>query len=404
MSYCRWCKSTSLLDLWTLNEAPFGDLFGETAEIAKSKEKHSLVVTNCENCGLLQLRDETNIHEQYDNYLYHTGITVGLKYFYESAAIHIIKYLPLKKPQIVVDIGSNDGSFLVNFLARGFQVLGVEPSNLPSAEARSRGVETINEYFGLELSKKLRKRFENGIDLVSANFVLANVPDVNDFLSGMSLLLSDDGIFSIITGYHPDQFSVNMFDYINHDHLSYFSLGTLEKMLNEVGLFVYEVTKSDHKGGSIHIVGGKNARADRNFSLNYALQREEWKWISNLEGISRLAERVSDAKAKALRLLEGPDKSWLGIGASISTTYLINHWEIANKISFLIDDDSLKRKRFSPYFAIEVLPFDHENLRKYDNAIILAWQHTNVLLRRLKQCGYKGKVLIPLPDPRVIYV
>ena len=404
MVKCRWCKSENLRVLWDLLDAPYGDLFRDVKQNAQMESKHPFRVAACESCNLLQLKDATDVSVQYDNYLYQTNITVGLNEYYARIAEKVLASRTDFSTQRILDIGSNDGSFLNFFSCRGFEVLGIEPANSPAAAAKNRGINTINEYFSFELSKRIKEQYPDGFDLISVNYTLANVPDVNNFLRGVENLLSKTGTFSIISGYHPDQFSVGMFDYIGHDHLMYFSLKNFIQMFSELGLDIFEATRSEYKGGSLHVVGGKRNLTKKRIALGYILQREDWSWPSNLVGIQSLKYRTQKAKEGSLRILTETNENWLGIGASISTSYLINEFEMAKKISYLVDDDEIKQGKYSPLYALEVIPFNHERVKREGNAIILAWQHSNVLINRLKASDFKGKVLIPLPEPHLLII
>lgn len=387
--------------LWELQEAPYGDVFRERREEALSEFKQPLRLATCESCDLLQLKDETDIFYQIQNYSYQTNVTVGLGEYYKDVAIKMLNTHAHSSAKTILDIGSNDGSFLNFFLEQGFEVLGVEPSPfLPTATKEY----TINDFFSLELSKKIKKQYPQGFDLISVNYTLANVPNIRDFLLGLKTLLADEGRFSIITGYHPDQFTIGMFDYIGHDHLSYFSLRNLIEMFSSIGLEVYEAVKTEHKGGSIHVIGGKRRAMAKRNSIRYVLQREEWMWRSNEMGISSLKERTEQTGFKCRELLSKVNHRLLGIGASVSTSHLINEFNISHKLDALVDDDPLKLGKFSPHHAIEVIPFSHKNVNSNSNAMLLAWQHTNVLLDRLRESGFKGEVLIPLPQPRILVI
>jgi SAM-dependent methyltransferase len=404
MIKCRWCGSWDISQLWKFQDAPYGDLFREDKSSAKSEMRYSFALSTCNNCDILQLNEKTDVLGLYDNYLYQSGITIGLNNYYIDVAKEILDLRLGLPTSNVIDLGSNDGSFLQYFSKLGYNVLGIEPSKLPARAARNLGIETINEYFNKSLSEHLLERFPHGVDIISANYTLANVPDVRDFMEGIVGLLSETGMVSIITGYHPDQFSVGMWDYIGHDHLLYFSIRNLSQIFAELGLEIYYACRSEYKGGSIHVIGGRKIKSLEKSRLGYILQREEWIWSSNEIGVANLMERTALAKKKTKELLENSSQVHLGIGASISTSYLVNEFGIADNLSFLVDDDKMKIGKFSPHYAIEVVSFDSLKVKENENAIILAWQHTNVLLRRLKENGFTGNVLIPLPRPRILTV
>lgn len=401
MIVCRNCGSDELICHWSLKDAPYGDLFRETEQAARRVKLEPFRLVSCCECELLQLGDVTNIEIQYDNYLYKTGITVGLDSHYSRVA-NYLSTLFLENDSSILDIGSNDGSFLKHFKSKGYEVLGVEPSSSPSQQASAQGITTLHAYFSSSFAKLELLPKWSRFDLISLNYTLANVPDVRDILFGVEALLSDRGVVSIITGYHPDQFSVNMFDYIGHDHLSYFSLSTLMRCLDSVGLRVIDAIRSEDKGGSLQVIATRNkSRFSPQARVRQVLQREEWSWSSNTK-IVELRQRVLEVKSKINSELEKVGSKILGIGASISTSYLVNEFSISNHIAYLVDDDTSKIGKFSPYYGLEVLSFEDSQLKDYNLALILAWQHTNVLLNRLRDIRFKGRVLIPLPEPKWI--
>jgi hypothetical protein len=396
MFECRACKSSDFQSLWRLRDAPYGDLFKKSQLQASSEKVHPLILGECGTCELLQLRDKTDLEIQYNDYLYQTKVTAGLDHFYSKLASNLQIELPSANRR-VVDIGSNDGSFLTPFLNQGNEVLGVEPANGPATSAEQRNIKTLRKYFSSDLAKTIVSEFGYA-GLVSANYTLANVPDISDFLIGVKKLLADNGLFSIVTGYHPDQFAVNMWDYIGHDHLTYFSINSLDKCLKKAGLEIVDATRSELKGGSLHVLARHVQTSIKpTSSVKYIKQRESWTWPENLSGITGLKSRVEIQKEEIIKRLSSSSSKYLGIGASISTSYLVNQFEISEWIEYLVDDDPVKTSRYSPRYGIPVISFNDSKLQTFENAIILAWQHTDILINRLVESGFRGKVLIPLP-------
>jgi hypothetical protein len=375
--------------LWKLPDAPLGDNY-------KSEEMEASQV---------QLFSHS-ICEQYDNYLYRTSNTFGLTEYYKELAEDLSRKF-MNANDLVVDIGGNEGLILKYFMQLGFNVLLIDPS--PAArEALLNGIEAINDYFSEELARSLMKVRKQKAKLVLINYTLANIPNLDDFFTGVSTILDDDGIVSIVTGYHPEQFQVNMVDYAGHDHLTYFSFEVLCSILKRHGLSAIDVRRLEHKGGSIQVLAKRDLFTHKiSYRTTMLKQREQWIWPNNLIGIRALQTRVEDQKMKLKRKLEeislNGDKIF-GVGASISTSYLINLFEVQEYIDFLVDDDINKIGRFSPLHSIEVQPFSIIKHSKLNTAMILSWQHTNVLTKRLIESGFRGEVLVPLPDFRIIHL
>ena len=396
------CSFTDFELLWDLKNATYGDLFKENFEDALKVKFHPFVLVRCKKCRLLQLRDITNITGQYDEYLYSTKTTNALGDYYALTASRLSNEYEISPGSLILDIGSNDGSFLLEFKNLGMRALGIEPAKPASILANSCGIETLNEYFTKDTVTKIISTY-GPPKLISINYTLANIPNLVDFFNNLILLMNNETVVSIITGYHIDQFSINMFDYIGHDHLTYLTLSDLEFISTKFNLKLLNVARSEHKGGSIHVtLSLKSSHLKPRSSINQLIQREVWEKSKENIGVSDLKNRIDSISEETRNILKSFDGSPIyGIGASISTSYLLNYFEINQYIKELYDDDANKIEKFSPgkgkkVFSINDLPKQSDCL-----AIILAWQHTNKILDRLKEVGFTGKIFIPLPFPRL---
>ena len=397
------CNCTNFELLWDLKNASYGDLFKNNFEEALKVKFHPFVLIRCNNCKLLQLRDLTDISGQYDEYLYSSKTTNALVDYYALTATRLMSEYEIRPGSLILDIGSNDGSFLLEFKDKGMRVLGIEPAKPASILADSFGITTLNEYFTKDTVKKITSTY--GIPkLISINYTLANIPNLIDFFDNLVLLMNTETVISIITGYHIDQFAINMFDYIGHDHLTYLTLNDLEFISKKFSLKLLDVSRSEHKGGSIHVtLSLKSANLESRSSVKQLIQREVWEKSKENIGILDLKHRVDTISKETIKIIKMFHGSPIyGIGASISTSYLLNYFELNKYITELYDDDSNKIGKFSPgvgkkVSSINDLPNNSECL-----AIILAWQHTNKILDRLKQVGFTGRIFAPLPFPRFL--
>ena len=400
---CRMCNCTNFELLWDLKNASYGDLFKNNFEEALKVKFHPFVLIRCNNCKLLQLRDLTDISGQYDEYLYSSKTTNALVDYYALTATRLMSEYEIRPGSLILDIGSNDGSFLLEFKDKGMRVLGIEPAKPASILADSFGITTLNEYFTKDTVKKITSTY--GIPkLISINYTLANIPNLIDFFDNLVLLMNTETVISIITGYHIDQFAINMFDYIGHDHLTYLTLNDLEFISKKFSLKLLDVSRSEHKGGSIHVTLSLiSSSLESRSSVKQLIQREVWEKTKENIGILDLKHRVDTISKETIKIIKMFHGSPIyGIGASISTSYLLNYFELNKYITELYDDDSNKIGKFSPgvgkkVSSINDLPNNSECL-----AIILAWQHTNKILDRLKQVGFTGRIFAPLPFPRFL--
>lgn len=359
----------------------------------------------CSSCKLLQLRDKTNIEDQYTDYLYFTSTTNNLASYYAQVADKISFKTLNTTNRPVVDIGSNDGTFLKKFHSKGIQVVGVEPSRPASKKANDNGIFTINDFFSKEIAREIKKDF-GCASLVSLNYTLANVPALNEMLDCIRIFADENTFLSIITGYHIDQFQVNMFDYIGHDHLTYFSLRNLSEFLEKHNWKIINAERVEHKGGSIALLAVPSSSAlIPESSVWQLLQRETWLGADGNETILRMFSELEKSRSFMNSFLSTYRKEEvIGIGASISTTYFSNYFDISEKISLLLDDDFMKIGRFSPGSGIQVESLGKAKTYAGKTAIMLAWQHTDRLLTRLREEGFRGLILIPLPRPYVLRI
>jgi SAM-dependent methyltransferase len=402
---CRICGSSALELAWDLAQAPYGDLFCESREAAQKLPSLGLTLVLCQDCELLQVTQEVDVEVIYLEYLYQSSVTVGLGEYYQRLTKSLVLDLELGPSDLVVDVGSNDGTGLKPYRDAGMQVLGIEPSRRPAFVSMDAGIPTINSFLD-ENSVSLALSQHGVAKLVCANYVAANVPNPVAFFENMRAMLAPDGVISVVTGYHPDQFAVNMFDYINHDHLSYFSVTSAVRLAQASGLMLTGAERVEHKGGSIHLLfRAAESKVTPDESITKLIQREKWLGIDVLATYAALAARVDMASHDVHKLLGAmPNSAVAGVGASISTTHLLHQFGIGSRVARLFDDDANKIGRFSPGFGIEVSPLKDLGEKKWQFALLLAWQHSDVLLSRMQSVGFTGSVIVPLPNPHIVHL
>jgi len=399
---CRSCENPDLEIVWELENSPYGDLYRSTAKEALEVGFETLTLGFCAACKMLQLLEITDLPSTYDDYLYRSSVTNALSSYYVQTARRLISEYGLSSGDLIVDIGSNDGTFLSGFLNYDFNVLGIEPTRENANTAELRGINTLNEYFEAQTVDRILRKAGHP-KLISINYTLANIPNLVVFFNNIVRLMDENTILSVITGYHPDQYAVNMFEYINHDHLTYLtveSLGNLCKILN---LKVIDLNRSEHKGGSIQfIIAKENSDFKVQSSVGQLLQREIWLNTNTVQLTKNLELRIRDVNEglnEKLKSLQSTDL--YGIGASISTTYLCNQFGLSDKVENLFDDDVNKIGRFAPGSGKLVQALTSIPMKVDSVALVLAWQHSERLIQRLREVGYPGRILTPLPNPKL---
>ncbi len=402
---CRICGSSALELAWDLAQSPYGDLFCESREAAQKLPSLGLTLVLCQDCELLQITQEVDVEGIYLEYLYQSSVTAGLGDYYQRLTKSLILDLELRSSDLVIDVGSNDGTGLKPYRDAGMRVLGIEPSRRPALVSMDAGIPTINSF--LDENSVNQALAQHGVaKLVCANYVSANVPNPVAFFQNMRAMLAPGGVISVVTGYHPDQFAVNMFDYINHDHLSYFSVTSAVRLAEAAGLRLTGAERVEHKGGSIHLLfRAAESRVTPDESIAKLIQRERWLGIGVHATYAALAARIDVASHEVQQLIGAmPNSTAAGVGASISTTHLLHQFEIGSSVARLFDDDANKIGRFSPGFGIEVSPLKDLVGGERQPTLLLAWQHSTVLLNRMQSVGFTGSVIVPLPNPHVVHL
>jgi hypothetical protein len=397
--------------IWDLGPSPFGDKYTTERDVAVNATLHDLALVRCKSCELLQLRTTPEVEEIYDDYLYLSSVTKSLSHVNKLLASRIKQDVLDSEDALVLDIGCNEGILLKSLKDDGFNVLGVEPSKIAAMEAETKGIEIINGYFTRDIVQNIKKRGTPTAIVLS--YVLANIPRLFEVFELLSELSDSQTKIYIMSGYHPSQFQINMFEYIDHDHLTYLTISDLDTLGKRHGFQVEDAWTVEQKGGSVICVLGriKNGGA-RNGELEQLLQREKWLKIMEDKTIAELQNSVRDRVRIFRQLIQEYSKKGfkiLGVGASISTTMFLMRFLEKNNYPNLefFDDDFSKTGKFMPYFGWKVRHMSDLIQESEDVdclAIVFAWQHESRILDRLRKIGYTGLVMVPSPTIRVFSI
>jgi len=399
---CRACNSLDVKRVLKLEPTPFEDHFITKSELGLKQTKYPLDLYLCKECNLVFLAHILNPNFSYKYYLYNTEITLGLNEFYKKTARFLVKKLKLKRNNLIIDIGSNDGTFLKHFKDKGINILGIEPAINVAKKARKNNIKTINSFFNNSLVKKLLQR-KLKANLITANYVFANIENINNFIDNVEKLLARDGAIAINTGYHPHQFKKNMFDYIYHEHYSYFSLSFLKKFFNKKNLEIVYVEKTKPKLGSLFFIVKRRDPNKKyiNKKMSVYLKQEKNSGINNINYFYKLSRRINDIRQKIhyeLNKIKRDKIQLIGYGASHNTTILLHHFKLNKYLKFIVDDNPIKQGLYSPGFHLSV----HDGKKIYDNkkskVLILAWQHSEKIIQKNRLFLKKGgEFIVPLP-------
>jgi hypothetical protein len=403
---CRVCDKNRIVTILRLNDTPLEDDFVNQDQLGIVQPIYPLELAICEDCGYVHLPYIVNPILSYADYIYESGVTVGLRSHYDNYAEEIVHDFKIKEDSLIVDIGSNDGSMLASFKRLGMRILGVEPAKSIAIDADMKGLRTINAFFSEEIAINILST-DGKASVVTANYMYANVDNIIDFTKNVKKLLSTDGIFVVQTGYHPEQMKINMFDYIYHEHFSYFTVEVLEQVFAKCGLELIHVEKTSPKGGSIRVVGQlKNANRLIDSSVAITIAEELKSGIRKTETYKKFERDLSSQKKQLqeiLSQLKSKGNKIVGFGASHSTTTLIYHFELSKYIDYLVDDNTLKQGRYSPGIHLPVYSPKKIHEDKPDYVLILAWQHySSIIEKHFNYFDNGGNWIIPLPHLEIL--
>ena len=403
---CRICDSSNIDTILKLNDTPLEEQFVDESNKHIEQKSYPLELAICNNCGYVHLPHVVNPEESYVDYFYKSGVTPGLKSHYDEYAHKIVTKYNIKKKSFIVDLGSNVGSMLASFKRQQMNVVGVEPAKLIAEHANQSGVETINDFFTNEVVSKILSSYGKA-DVISANYMFANIDNIVHFTKSVENLLSEDGLFVVETGYHLEQFKIKMFDYIYHEHFSYFTVGVLSYLFNQCGLEIIDAQKTKPKGGSIRVVAQKqNGSREILPSVEMLIKNEDESDIYKQEMYRLFDNSLKKLKFELIKLLESiqaKGKSIIAFGASHSTTTLIYHFKLGGYFNYIVDDNDAKHGHYSPGLHIPVFSTNKIYKEKPDYVLILAWQHKDVICdRHSKFIENGGKFIVPLPNVCVV--
>jgi SAM-dependent methyltransferase len=404
---CRLCGSGALELVLPILPSAIGDAFVPASRLNETQELYPLETYLCLDCGHLQNLDVVDPEVLFRDYTYRTSASLGLVEHFRKYAASVVERLGLTKDELVVEIGSNDGSLLKAFRQFGLRVIGVDPARAIAAAATGEGVPTIGEFFTRAIAKEIRE--EHGpASLVCANNVFAHVDDMTDLVAGIRHLLGPNGAFVFEVSYVPDIIDNLVFDTIYHEHVSHHSMLPLETFLNRFDMTLFDARRSPTKGGSIRGFAQPRSTATRarTSQLFDLFADERRRGIVQPEIYHAFFRTIEERKHATLEYLQNAfseGKQIAAYGASTTTTTLLYHFEIGRFISYIVDDNPLKQGTYSPGLHLPVLPSSELYQRKPDIVVILAWTYVDPIIQRNQRfLAEGGQFLVPLPETRVI--
>lgn len=391
---CRLCKSTDLIKVLPLAPTALCD---EYLKEKRDQEVYLLDLFQCKSCGFVQIECVVDPEIIYRDYIYVTTSSSGLSSHFGNYARDVLEKLNLGQGSFVVDIGSNDGTLLSHFKARNAKVLGVEPSTKTAEDATKRGIETLPEFFDPNLAKKIKDK-AGLADLITINNLYANIDDLHSFTEGLEYLLSPNGVVVIESSYLGDMVDNMVFDFIYHEHLSYFSILPLVKFFDSFGLRLIHLQHVDTKGGSFRYYWArKNSNHSVSEEVSKFIEIEKEKDMTE-QYFKKYADRIQKVKTELIQELEKSKgkKKIIGFGASATSTTLIYHFELDKYLDYLVDDNPGKINTYSPGLHIPVKHPDVLNSEEDAVLVVLAWRYFDLIRSKIK--NHKLTLICPLPE------
>ncbi|HRY25504.1 MAG TPA: class I SAM-dependent methyltransferase [Geminicoccaceae bacterium] len=405
---CRSCGLELVHEVLDLGMSPLCESFLRGDQLDRAEAFYPLKVLACAGCGLVQLREYVSPDEIFGEYAYFSS-------FSESWVRHAAEYcrtmhgrLGLGGSSLVVELGSNDGYLLQHFGELGVPVLGIEPAANVAAAAEARGVPTRVAFFGTKVAGELLAE-GRAADLIVGNNVLAQVPDLNDFVAGIALLLKPTGTATLEFPSLEQTIAGNQFDQVYHEHFSYFSLIAVEALVARHGLVVADVEELASHGGSLRVHLRQAREASGIAPRVEALRAREL--AAGCADPARLAEFGSVVEATKRRLLSfliearEAGKRVVGYGAPGKGNTLLNYCGIRTDfLDYLVDRNPYKHGRFTPGTHIPIFPVERIAETRPDYLLILPWNLRREIVRQMAPviAPWGGRLVVPIPKLEVI--
>jgi SAM-dependent methyltransferase len=404
---CRACGGRLTVTMADLGMQPASNAFLDSQAAIQREKRYPLRARVCESCKLVQVDYDVAPEELFGNYVYFSSYSDDWLNHAKQYCDMARRRFALHSQSLVVELASNDGYLLKNFLAMGIPVLGIDPSDTVSAAAEKIGVPTLVKFFGEQVAKDLVRQGRHA-DLIIGNNVLAHVPQLNDFVSGIALLLRPGGSVTIEFPHLLELIEHVEFDTIYHEHYSYFSLHAIEQVFSRHRLRIYDLERLSTHGGSLRIFASHASRTDLPESalLHEVRAQETAAGIPELATYSQFAKRVDACRGSVLEFLNGAKrdgKQVAAYGAAAKGNTLLNFCGVTPRdIPLVADRNPHKQRKLLPGTHIPVVSPEELMQAKPDYVLILPWNLRDEIRHQLDGIrAWGGRFVTPVPVIRV---
>ncbi len=406
---CRFCHSELQHTFVDLGMSPLSNSYIPLEQTDKGQMTYPLHVRVCDNCFLVQLEEFESPKDIFSEYAYFSSYSTSWLKHAENYVNYMIRNYGLSRNSQVIEIASNDGYLLQYFKKEGIPVLGIEPAkNVAKVAISEKGIPTISEFFGVELARKLNIEGRRA-DLLLGNNVLAHVPDINDFVEGMQILLKNDGIITMEFPHLLQLIQSCQFDTIYHEHFSYLSLLVVQRIFTAHGLHIFDVQEWETHGGSLRIFAGHEGCGKYVDTSNVAavLRKERLAGLDEIKTYQDFTKKVRTIKSDLLSCLialKREGKTIAGYGAAAKGNTLLNYCGIRQEfLDYVVDKNPHKQNTLLPGSRIPVLAPNRIWETRPDYILILPWNLQNEIIEELQDArAWGAKFIVAIPRVEIL--
>ncbi len=403
---CQICNSHRLQVILDLGHQPMCAAMLTKDMLNMPEKTYPLRMIWCKNCTGVQIDyciDGKDVY--YPDYPYRSGITKELSEYQKNICFSLIKKYNLKSSDLVIDIGSNDGTLLSGFKREGVKILGVEPTNIAKI-ANKDGIKTIQSFFDSRLARKIKKKYGSA-SVITATNMFAHMQTIGEVITGIQHLLKKDGVFVSETHYLLDVIKGGQFDTIYHEHLRTYSLKSLIELFKPYDFTITDVERGDRYGGNIrvHVTKGKGKSVNPN--VKKLLNVERVFGLDKLKTYEKFARRVRKARLEFMDFLirtKRAGKHIVGNSCPGRCSTLLNYYGVDQQlIPYLAEQPtSLKLGMYLPGKHISVVNNQRLIDEQPDYVVLMAWHYAKPIMEQLKTRGLKSDFVLPLPDFKIV--
>ena len=403
--HCRSCRQSGLKPVLNLGQMPLSDGLLTEAQLTEKEDKYPLEVAFCPHCTLMQILETVTPEKLFcEDYPYYSSFTDTLLEHSRKNVLSLIEKCKLGPDSFVVELASNDGYLLKNYVEKSVPCLGIDPAEGPAQEAEKVGVPTMCTFFTEDLAKQLVNEGHRA-DVIHANNVLAHVADTNGFVEGISILLKDKGVAVIEVPYVREMIDNCEFDTIYHEHLCYFSVTALDQLFRRHRLFLNDVQHLTIHGGSLRLF--VSPYEDVLESVRKLLEEEREIGVDKYEYYSSFSTKVQDIRERMQKLLQelkSKGKSIAAYGAAAKGAIMLNYIEAdTDIINFVVDRNVHKQGKYMPGKHIPICDPARLMQDMPDYVLILPWNFKDEILSQQQTYRQRGgRFIIPIPYPQVV--